>query len=148
MKTFKITLIILSLILCYHHTSIKSEEQKRAMDFIDIFQMRGVGGADVSPDGKWFIYTISVPDWEERRRFSDIYVVSLTGGETKQMTYTKDKSENSPKWYKDSSFFAFLSNRSEDKNQIFFMRPDGGEAWKVTDDKDGVGSFQWSRDWK
>ncbi|MCK4829486.1 S9 family peptidase, partial [bacterium] len=64
------------------------------------------------------------------------------------MTFTKDKNENSPKWYKDISFFAFLSNRYEDKNQIYFMRPDGGEAWQVTDDKFGVSSYVWSLDGK
>jgi len=148
MKIFKIILFVVSIALCYPFTQGKAEEQKRAMTFMDIIQVNRVGSPDVSNDGKWFIYTISVPDWEKRKSFSDIYVVPLTCGKTKQMTFTKDKSENSPRWYKDSSFFAFLSNRSEDKNQIYFMRPDGGEAWKVTDDKDGISSYQWSRDWK
>jgi len=84
----------------------------------------------------------------KNKRFTDIYITPLTGGKTKQMTFTKDKYEGSPKWYKDSTFFAFLSNRSEGKNQIYFMRPDGGEAWQVTDDKFGVSSLQWSKDGK
>lgn len=118
------------------------------MTFLDIIQMRSIGSTDISPDRKWFVYTISVPDWEKSKRFSEIYITPLTGGKTKQMTFTKDKNESSPKWYRDGSFFAFLSDRSENKNQIFFMRPDGGEAWKVTDDKFGVSSYKWSRDWE
>ncbi len=148
MRIIKITIFILSIIFCYPFTQGKAEEQKRAMTFLDVIQMRSLGDADISPDGKWFIYTISVPDWEKSKRASDIYITPLSGGKTKQMTFTKDKNENSTKWYKDSSFFSFLSNRSEDKDQIYFMRPDGGEAWQVTDDKDGVDGFQWSRDWK
>jgi dipeptidyl aminopeptidase/acylaminoacyl peptidase len=147
-QIFKTILIIFSIILCYPFTQGKAEEQKRAMTFLDIIQMRSLGGGDISPDGKLFIYTISIPNWEKRKRFSDIYITPLSGGKTKQMTFTKDKNENSPKWHKDSSFFAFLSNRYEDKNQIYFMRPDGGEAWKVTDDKHGVSSYKWSKDWK
>jgi dipeptidyl aminopeptidase/acylaminoacyl peptidase len=148
MRIIKITIFILSIIFCYPFTQGKAEEQKRAMTFLDVIQMRSLGDADISPDGKWFIYTIYVPDWEKSKWVSDIYITPLSGGKTKQMTFTKDKNENSTKWYKDSSFFAFLSNRSEDKDQIYFMRPDGGEAWQVTDDKDGVDGFQWSRDWK
>ncbi len=147
-QIFKTILIILSIILCYPFAQGKAEEQKRAMTFLDIIQMRDIGDTDISPDGKWFIYTVNVPDWEKNKRFSDIYITLLSGGKTRQMTFTKDKNESSPKWYKDSSFFAFLSNRYEDKNQIYFMRPDGGEAWQVTDDKFGVSSLQWSRDGK
>lgn len=148
MRIIKITIFILSIIFCYSFTQIKSETQKRAMTFLDIIQMRSPSEGDFSPDGKWFIYTISVPDWKKSKMFSDIYITPLSGGKTKQMTFTKDKSENSPSWNKDSSIFAFLSDRSENKTQIFFMRPDGGEAWQVTDDKYGVSSYEWSRDWK
>ncbi len=148
MRPIRITIFILFAILFYPFTQIKAETQKRAMTFLDIIQMNRIGGTDISPDGKWFIYTISVPDWEKSKSFSDIYITPLTGGKTKQMTFTKDKNERFQKWYKDSSFFAFLSNRSENKNQIYFMRSDGGEAWKVTDDKFGVSSYEWSLDGK
>ena len=149
MRPIRITIFILIVILFYPFTQGKAQEQKRAMTFLDIFQVRySTGEPDISPDGKWFIYTLSVPDWGKNKRFSDIYITPLTGGKTKQMTFTKDKNESSPKWYKDNSFFAFLSDRSENKNQIYFMRPDGGEAWKVTDDKFGVSSCEWCGDGK
>jgi dipeptidyl aminopeptidase/acylaminoacyl peptidase len=147
MKPIRITTFILFVILFSPFTQEKVEGQKREMTFLDIIQMRGTGGA-VSPDGKWFIYTISVPDWEKSNKFSDIYITTLIGDKTKQMTFTKDKNESSLKWYKDGSFFAFLSDRSENKNQIYFMRPEGDEAWEVTDDKFSVSSYGWSRDWK
>ena len=121
MRPIKITIFILFVILFYPFTQIKSETQKRAMTFLDIIQMRSLGSwrhGHISPDGKWFVYTIEVPDWKKNKKFYDIYITPLTGGKTKQMTFTKDKNERFQKWYKDSSFFAFLSNRSEDKNQI------------------------------
>ena len=145
MRNNRIILSLLLIIIFYPFSPFKSETQKRAMTFMDIIQMNRVSSPDISPDGKWFVYTISVPDWEKSKSFSDIYITPI-GGKTKQMTFTKDKNERLrfPKWYKDSSFFAFLSNRSEDKNQIYFMRPDGVKAWQVTEDKYGVGSFQWT----
>ncbi len=147
MRKIKIILFIVSIIFCYSFTEGRAEEQKRAMTFLDIIQMPYAREPNISPDGKWFIYALYVPDWEKNETFSDIYITKI-GDKTKQMTFTKDKNENSPKWYKDSSIFAFLSNRSEDKTQIFFMRPDGGEAWQVTDDKYGVSSYEWSKDGK
>jgi dipeptidyl aminopeptidase/acylaminoacyl peptidase len=103
---------------------------------------------DISPDGEWFIYTISVPDWEKNNVFSDIYITPLSGGKTKQKTFTKDKSEYLPRWYKDNSIFAFLSDDTENKTQIFLMPRDGDEAWKITDDRFGVSSYEWSKDYK
>ena len=103
MRKFKIILFILSIIFCYPFTQGKAQEQKRAMTFLDIIQMNEVRSPDVSPDGKWFIYTLTIPDWAKNKSFSDIYITPLTGGKTKQMTFTKDKNESSLKWYKDGS---------------------------------------------
>lgn len=92
MRLTKITIFILSILFCFPFTQIKAQKQRRAMTFLDIIQMRSLGSrqnVDISPDGKWFVYTIRVPDWEKNRRFEDIYITPLTGGKTKQMTFTK-----------------------------------------------------------
>jgi Tol biopolymer transport system component len=83
------------------------------MTFLDQQNMRQVGSPTPSPDRKWLLYTISVPDWKEARRQTDIYVVSMDQGipTTRQLTYTKDKSEAQPRWAPDGSFFVFSSNR-------------------------------------
>lgn len=145
MRQIRIIIFILVVILFHPFSQGKAQVQKRPMTFLDIIQMRSVSHADVSPDGKWVVYTITAPDWEENRRFSDIYI-SPIGGKTKQMTFTKHISENNPNWYKDGSFFAFISNRLGNKNQIYFMQPNGGEVRKVTDDKFGVNGYKWSVD--
>ncbi len=150
MKIVKMT-IILFVILFYPFIQIKAQTQKRAMTFLDVIEMRSLGSrrnGDISPDGKWFVYTLYVSDWSKGRRFSDVYITPLVGGNTKQITFTKNKNERFPKWYKDSSVFAFLSNRSGDKNQIYFMRLDGGEAWQVTDDKFDVSNYELSSNGK
>jgi dipeptidyl aminopeptidase/acylaminoacyl peptidase len=126
---------------------------KRPMTFLDMQNMRQVGAAAPSPDGRSMLYTISTPDWKEARRQTDIYWVSLQQGvaSTRQMTFTKDKNETDPKWSRDGSFFVFASNReapstSATQNQLYLMRPDGGEARKITEAKDGVSTFAFSRD--
>ncbi|HEY6331814.1 MAG TPA: S9 family peptidase [Blastocatellia bacterium] len=122
---------------------------------MDVINIRSVGSPAVSPDGKWLLYTLSVPDWKAGKKFSHIYLVSMDSGlsSNRQMTFTKDKDETSPRWSRDSSFFVFASNReapatASTENQLFLMRPDGGEAHKLTDAKGGVGEFAFSRDGK
>ncbi len=137
----------------------------RPITFLDRQYQRDVGSPTPSPDGKWLLYTLSTPDWNQARRQTDIYLVSVKDGlaSTRQMTYTKDKNETSPRWSRDGKFFAFLSNRdaasapsggttgagagsAASQNQIYIMRPDGGEGRKISDAKDGVSTIDFSKD--
>ncbi len=142
-----------------------SPDAVRPMTFLDRQYQRDVGSPTPSPDGRWLLYTLSTPDWNQARRQTDIYLISLKDGlaSTKQMTFTKDKNETSPRWSRDGKFFVFLSNRDApsaasggsagsgsgnppSQNQIYIMRPDGGEARKITDAKEGVSTLALSKD--
>jgi dipeptidyl aminopeptidase/acylaminoacyl peptidase len=149
----------------------------RPMTFLDMQQLRQIGNPEISPDGRWLLYTLSVPDWKNARRQTDVYIVSTEQGvgSTKQLTFTKEKNEAAPRWARDGSFFVFASNRDAPtsgggpgqgqppaggpgggaggaggvtQNQLYMMRPDGGEARKITDARDGVSTFAFSRDGK
>jgi acylaminoacyl-peptidase len=52
-----------------------------------------------------------------------------------------------PRWSPDGRRLAFLSKRSG-KAQIHVLEAGGGEAWQLTDDAEGAGSFAWSPDGK
>jgi dipeptidyl aminopeptidase/acylaminoacyl peptidase len=146
-----------------------SSASTRPITFLDRQYQRDIGSPTPSPDGKWLLYTLSTPDWNQARRQTDIYLVSLKDGlaSTKQMTFTKDKNETSPRWSRDGKFFVFLSNRdapagtagaaagggsgggnAASQNQVYVMRPDGGEARKITDAKEGVSTLAFSKDGK
>lgn len=128
---------------------------KRPMTFLDMQKMRQAGSPSPSPDGRMVLYTISTPDWKQAKQQTDIYLVSLPQGvaSTRQMTFTKDKNETSPRWARDGQFFVFASNREAPaaapaQNQLYLMRPDGGEARRITEAKEGVSTFAFSRDGK
>ena len=131
-----------------------SAQAPRPMTFLDVQQMRTLGGAAVSPDKSRLAYTVSVPDWKEARRQTDVYMVSRAGGvsTTRQLTFTKDKSESNPKWAPDGGSLVFSSNRegtgTTPPDQLYVMAVDGGEARKITDAKDGVGGFAFTGDGK
>ena len=133
--------------------SAQSPDARRPMTFLDVQQMKNVGSPAPSPDGRWMLYTLSTMDWKEARRQTDVYLVSMVEGvaSTKQLTFTKEKNETSPRWAKDGSFFVFLSNREAPENassrsQLYLMRPDGGEARRITDAREGVADYAFSKD--
>jgi dipeptidyl aminopeptidase/acylaminoacyl peptidase len=126
---------------------------RRPMTFLDMQLLRTIGNTTPSPEGRWMLYTLSVMDWQEGRRQTDLHLVSLEKGtpSSRQMTFTREKNEISPAWARDASFFAFLSNRdapedAANRNQIYVMRPDGGEARRITNTKEGVSEFAFSSD--
>ena len=156
----------------------------RPMTWLDGQNMRQVGAPAPSPDGRAVLYTLSVPDWKEARRQSDIYLVNTQQGvaSTRRLTYTADKSETSPAWTRDGQWFVFVSDRDAPaagaatatrgsalpttgpgmpywppavgasgggSNQLYVMRPDGGEARRITDAREGgVSGFAFSPDGK
>ena len=138
-----------TLFLPAQQTSTESSSL-RPMNFLDVRKMKRAGSYTPSKDGNWLLYTVTTPDWEDVDDQSDIHLVSMNGGisTNKQMTYTMDKSEKTPQWLEDGGSFIFSSNRDEDKNQLYWMRTDGGEARKITDVKEGVSNYKLSKDRK
>ena len=124
--------------------------QQRPFTFMDVQELKSAGSWTPSPDGAWMLYTVTTPDWEAAESQTDIHLASLSEGvsSSRQLTYTDAKDETSPAWAADGSFFAFLSNRDGDENQLYMMRHDGGEARKVTDAEEGVSDFAFSPDGK
>jgi Tol biopolymer transport system component len=128
-----------------------AEEGLRPMTFLDVQLMARAGSWSVSPDGKWILYTVSTPDWEKATRQTDLHLVSVDRGlsSSRQLTFTDEKNEDSPRWSRDGSFFVFTSNRDApsggSQNQLYLMRPDGGEARRITDAKEGVSNFDFSK---
>ncbi|MCI0707975.1 MAG: S9 family peptidase [Ignavibacteriae bacterium] len=144
---------VLSFLVLLALFTVTHAQTKRAMTYMDVIEMASVGSAAISPDGKWALYVKTTTDWKAAKRFSDVYLVSAERGisATRQMTYTKEKNETSPKWLPDGKSFVFLSNREapeskSGQNQLYWMRPDGGEAQKITETKEGVGPFAFSKD--
>ena len=125
----------------------------RPMTFLDMQQMRQVGSPTPSPDRRLLLYTLSTPDWKEAKRQTDLYLVSMQTGvsSTRQLTFTKEKNETAPRWAPDGRVFFFLSNReapenAATRNQLYMMRPDGGEAQRLTDTREGVAEYALSAD--
>jgi dipeptidyl aminopeptidase/acylaminoacyl peptidase len=123
------------------------QAQKRVPTIDDLLNVKSLGGAQISPDGKWVAYTITESDFKQDAYVTHVWLVEAQSGRRYQLT-RGDKSAGNPQWSPDGQWLAFTSNRVGDKNQIFVIRPDGGEATQLTKTENGVNNFAWSKDGK
>ena len=142
---------LLTLIPCA--LAVAQNAAKRPMSWMDQQRVRSAGAPAISPDGRWVLYALTTPDWKDARTQSDVYLVSAEQGlaTTRQLTFTRDKNESTPRWLPGGQAFVFASNREAPtaqptQMQLYVMRPDGGEARRITDAKDGVSTYAVARD--
>ena len=112
--------------------------------FEDVLSLRDIGGATISPDGNAIAYTVRTTDWDENRYDTEIWLVRV-GEEPFQLTRTADGSSFNVEFSPDGKWLSFVANRG-DKNQIHLIGLNGGEAWALTEAKQGVGGYEWSPD--
>jgi dipeptidyl aminopeptidase/acylaminoacyl peptidase len=112
--------------------------------FEQVISLRSSGNPEISPDGRTVVFTVSSTDWKENRYDTEIWI-KKEGQKPFQLTRTAEGSSVSPKWSPDGKWIAFLADRGN-KQQVFLIRPDGGEAQPITDFKAGIRSFEWAPD--
>ena len=120
---------------------------RRPLQVDDLFRIRTVRDAQISPDGQWVAYIVSQLDSVKDRSNSDIHMTAWDGSRTIQLTHTPE-GESTPRWSPDGRYLSFVATRGESRNgaQLWLLDRSGGEARKVTDHKGGIGSYAWSPD--
>jgi dipeptidyl aminopeptidase/acylaminoacyl peptidase len=110
-------------------------------------KLKTLGTPDISPDKKRVVYTVNeaVMTADKSEYLTQIWMASTDGTGIRQMTFG-EKSSTNPKWSPDGSMIAFTSNRKDNRNYLYLLRADGGEAELLTEIKGSVGGFEWSPD--
>ena len=121
------------------------EAAKHPITFDDMIKMHRLAEAQISPDGKWVVYTVMTPDMDANRNTSSIWMVPTGGGAPQQLTQSGH--DSSPVWSPDGKTIAFLSSRSGD-SQVYLLSLGGGEAQKLTKLSTGADIVKWSPDGK
>lgn len=159
MRQYRCLSLILVLLLLIGVVAPMVADQKRVVTIDDIFAYKSPSDLQISPDGKRALFVLSQWDFKENLANTDIWIVSTTGGEPIQLTYGP-KRDFHPRWSPKGNLIAFLSNRlykgsaevgsdeKGDKTQIYLINPNGGEAWRLTESKTSISSFEWSPDGK
>ncbi len=121
---------------------------RRPVTIDDIHSFKDVDDPQLSPDGQWVAYTVTVVDTARDERNSDIWMTSWDGGTTLQLTHTPKESESTPRWSPDGRYLAFLSGRGDDEgaDQLWLLDRRGGEAAQRTSVKEGIEDYAWAPD--
>jgi dipeptidyl aminopeptidase/acylaminoacyl peptidase len=109
--------------------------------FEQVIALRNAGTVTISPDGKHVIYTVQSTDWSDNRYDTEIWI-SKNGQNPFQLTNTQKGSSTSPEWSPDGKWIAFLADRGN-KNQIYIIRAEGGEAYPITNEEESISDFEW-----
>jgi len=96
----------------------------------DMLAMDRIAEPQVSPDGKWVVFTLRKTDLEANRGRTDLWLVGVDGAGLRQLT-TDPNSDGSPAWSRDGKFVWFLSSRSG-SSQLWRIPVDGGEPEQKT----------------
>src|ERR1043166_8972190 len=141
MRRISMRLCVLALAFCA--AALAEGETPRARFTVqELLKVRRVAGPQLSPDGKWVVYQVTVPDVSANRSLTQIYLIPLAGGEPKQLT-TGASSSSEPAWSPDGTRIAFVTG-----GQVWTMNPDGTDRKQVTSLSTGADGPLWSPDGK
>ena len=92
-------------------------------------KLKAVGAPRVSPDGKKLVYTVNeaVMTADKSEFVTQIWLATTDTKRQTQLTFG-EKSSTNPKWSPDGNWLAFLSNRKDNRNQLYLLNLNGGEA--------------------
>ena len=131
-------------------------QAKHPFTFEDMMKLKRVGDPQVSPDGKWVIFSVVEVDLEANTKTPHIWIVPLSGGAHASSPYERilvaDQDADRPRWAPDGKRFAFLSTK-EGGSQVWIADFDGGAgsvtaAHKLTSIATEAGGELWSPDGK
>lgn len=106
-----------------------------------MMEFKRLGGATVSPDGKYLLYSQTIMNVAENRGNADLYIIDLAAKTTKQLTNTPF-SEFEAQWAGNTIYFLSTESGNVD---IWKMNADGSNKSKVSDVK-GIEGFKISSD--
>lgn len=141
MKRLFIRLCVFALALCAF--AFAQAQQPRARFTVqDLLKIRRVADPQLSPDGQWVAYQITLPDVAANRSVTQIYLIATGGGEPKQLT-NGAASASEPRWSPDGKALAFVTG-----GQLWTMDANGADRKQVTNVSTGADGPLWSPDGK
>jgi len=115
-----------------------------------LWMMKRVGAGVVSPDGRWVVFPVLEPSYDQDKEVSDLWVVASDGSSApRRLTHTRAP-EKGVAWSPDSRAIAFSTKREGDEaEQIYVLDlAAGGEARRLTNLSTGAAHPQWRPDGK
>jgi dipeptidyl aminopeptidase/acylaminoacyl peptidase len=143
MHRFFVTTRIVIAIACI--TALPVQAQRFTLEHLR--QFVGVGGVELSPDGRIAVITVTKPNYERNRNESELHAVDVASGAVRQLTFER-RTVGGARFSPDGKTLAFLAPGSDGQMQVWLLLMDGtgGEARRLTSHPTGVQHFSWRPD--
>ena len=136
------SLCTLAILLALPLGAAQSQAAKRPMTLDDGFRIVTVGGALISPDGRWAFYSRATRDFATDSA-KTTWWLAPTDASTPARQFIGETGAASPTWAPDSRTLYFLRTVNKIR-QLHSISIDGGEALALTEFKENEGN--WSLD--
>jgi dipeptidyl aminopeptidase/acylaminoacyl peptidase len=114
----------------------------RPMTATDLHMMHRVGAPEVSPDGRWAVFTISDTDLEKNKRVSTLYFLDLTKAGAMPQTKRGTEKGHDAVYGPGPSLWFLMPVNGQD--QLFRMWFESGAPVQVSNFKGDIGGFKMS----
>jgi dipeptidyl aminopeptidase/acylaminoacyl peptidase len=117
----------------------------------DVYELVNAGDPRISPDGSRVAFVVTAIDRESNEYHGAVWVAPLDGSAEPRPFTSGERRDTSPRWSPDGNWLAFASNRGGDEKtpmNLYVIPAEGGEARKLTDQKENVEEIAWSPDSK
>jgi dipeptidyl aminopeptidase/acylaminoacyl peptidase len=148
--TIAITIISISSSSLSLRANAQTASGKNPLTHEMMWLMKRVGAPIPSPNGKWVVFSLIEPAYDEKDQVSDLWIVPADkSASPRRLTFSKG-GESGVAWSPDSQRLAFSAKREGDEvSQIYVLDvAAGGEAVRVTSLSTGARTPVWRPDGK
>ena len=116
--------------------------QGRPITIGEFLTLDRVSEAQISPDGRWVVYTVTTTDLQADTRTSDLWLVSAEGGTPRRIT-DRRRGGRSAQWAPDGTQIAYVTTRGGTP-QVWMYRVSSQRSRPITSLSTGADGVIWS----
>jgi len=100
----------------------------------DVWLAKRVSAPKASPDGRWVVFTVAEPAYDDAGKSADLWIMPADGSAPAKRLTSNRGGESDVAWSEDSRRIVFAAKREGDAQpQIYALDLAlGGEAWRLT----------------